>query len=216
MDISLLNQTGNSEWQDWNQEEWQEPQWQNWDQDWPDNVNAINKGKGKGKGKGKSKGKGKGKFSWKGKGKNGKGKHGKGKHGKGKGNGWQRWPSQPPQQWRPGGGANLRGNSSKRTGTSPSGVTGAGPCQLWISNRCTHGDKCKMWHTPECLQYKSGNCRNGNDCIFIHDTRGRDMSLTTKPDPKPKGSSSTETKSGPGHGQVAVVPCAIMDQQLER
>ena len=53
MDIGLLNQT-------WEQERWQEQPWQNWNQEWPEDVDAINKGKGKGKSKGKGKGKGKG------------------------------------------------------------------------------------------------------------------------------------------------------------
>ena len=42
------------------------------------------------------------------------------------------------------------------------------PCRAYLKGRCDKGTSCKYWHPPDCIFWKKGSCRNGNECILAH------------------------------------------------
>ena len=60
-------------------------------------------------------------------------------------------------------------------------------CRFYMQNSCIFGDKCTNSHNiedkkymPECEHYKKGQCRFGQDCIYLHTKKPRFCASNSK------------------------------------
>ena len=85
--------------------------------------------------------------------------------------------------------------SRQVTGTSPSGRKNAKPCADFKREKCTKGYECKFWHPPKCRYYAKGTCKDGENCVFIHEKPANPATTSQSPSPKAKARGRQRSRS---------------------